>query len=40
MGKRLISDFLIDGSLESNEEGVESVELVEIYQLLEWFALV
>ena len=40
MRKVLISDFPIDDLVESNEEGVESVELVEIYQLLEWFALV
>ena len=31
MRKVLISDFLIDDLVESNQEGVESIELVEIY---------
>ena len=35
MRKLVIRGFLIVNLLESNQEGVESVELVEIYQLLE-----
>ena len=35
MTKVLISNFYIDDLVESDEEGVESIELVEIYQLLE-----